>query len=320
MVGDIAALGGWLVWLPLAALALARIFAHDRLEVLVWLNAYTFWIYMPAYAVAVLAALLRRWMLLGAAGLVIASHLFWVLPDYAGAEPITEADRRAPSIRLVSANVKFDNPDLDTLMEELRAEDPDILFIQEYTDDVRAAIERAGLAEAMPHQVGTGDLIPLGTAIYSKLPLADGEIWYVDGNPMSRATVRVGSRDVRLYNLHPTSPTDRYAISLWNNQWPDILRELEAEEGPLIAAGDFNLTQHHRWYQKLLEGPLHGCYEDRGRGNATTWPNGAQGLLPEIRIDHVVLSPGLTCLAIREGKGTGSDHRPMIADIAVLQD
>jgi endonuclease/exonuclease/phosphatase family metal-dependent hydrolase len=37
-----------------------------------------------------------------------------------------------------------------------------------------------------------------------------------------------------------------------------------------------------------------------------------------LRLDHVLVSPGVEVQAIQEGVGQGSDHRPVIADLALL--
>jgi endonuclease/exonuclease/phosphatase family metal-dependent hydrolase len=37
-----------------------------------------------------------------------------------------------------------------------------------------------------------------------------------------------------------------------------------------------------------------------------------------MRLDHVLVSPGVETRSIREGRGEGSDHRPIIADLALL--
>lgn len=37
---------------------------------------------------------------------------------------------------------------------------------------------------------------------------------------------------------------------------------------------------------------------------------------PLIRIDHVLTGAGLTVTTIRSGRGQGSDHRPLVADVA----
>jgi endonuclease/exonuclease/phosphatase (EEP) superfamily protein YafD len=37
-----------------------------------------------------------------------------------------------------------------------------------------------------------------------------------------------------------------------------------------------------------------------------------------MRLDHVLVSPGVEVQAIREGVGQGSNHRPIIADLVLL--
>jgi endonuclease/exonuclease/phosphatase (EEP) superfamily protein YafD len=37
-----------------------------------------------------------------------------------------------------------------------------------------------------------------------------------------------------------------------------------------------------------------------------------------MRLDHVLVSPGVDVQSIREGIGQGSDHRPVIAGLALL--
>jgi hypothetical protein len=39
--------------------------------------------------------------------------------------------------------------------------------------------------------------------------------------------------------------------------------------------------------------------------------------MPPIRIDQAFLSPEIECLDIREGRGEGSDHKPLIVDLRI---
>lgn len=83
-------------------------------------------------------------------------------------------------------------------------------------------------------------------------------------------------------------------------------------------AAHFNATPHTRWYQRLQTERLRGAHEDRRRGLATTWPNG-RAPVPPIRLDHVLVSPEVSVLDVREGVGEGSDHRPVIVDLTLAE-
>jgi endonuclease/exonuclease/phosphatase (EEP) superfamily protein YafD len=82
------------------------------------------------------------------------------------------------------------------------------------------------------------------------------------------------------------------------------------------VVGDFNATQHSRVYEQLMSGHFRSAHEDRGRGYATTWPNGLRPV-PPIRIDQALMSPQVECVSIVEGTGLGSDHKPLILELRV---
>ena len=135
---------------------------------------------------------------------------------------------------------------------------------------------------------------------------------------MTRATVSVDGRPLRIFNVHPVSPSGRPALALWNQEWLTMLSAVREEPGNLMVAGDFNTTQHHRWYAEMKATGMRNAHELLGRGNATTWPNGKRKLRA-IRIDHVFVSDGVVPLSIREGRGEMSDHKPVMVEIALIR-
>ncbi len=314
---------GALVLVTLLFLAFARLLRPDSNIVFIWLNAYTFWIYVPAYGVALLAAGLRRWLLLVPALVVCALHLWWVVPDYSGAKPIPAEAHRSPQLRLVSANVFHNNEELDDYVPLLVSLEPDVLFLQEYGRELAAALESAGLRDELPYRrEAYSSGWAFGIAVYSRFPLEDIQVQYITRRPVIRADITVDGRPLRLFNIHAISPGSRWVVNPWNQGWREFIALFETQTVPFLVAGDFNMTQHHRWYRELQNIGMKSCHDERGRGNATTWPYGGGRLLyllfPHIRIDQVFVSDGVACMAIAEGDSPGSDHRPVIADIAIL--
>jgi endonuclease/exonuclease/phosphatase (EEP) superfamily protein YafD len=55
-----------------------------------------------------------------------------------------------------------------------------------------------------------------------------------------------------------------------------------------------------------------------GRGLAVTWPNGTS-IAPPILIDHVLVSREIAIASVREGRGAGSNHRPVIAELVLSE-
>lgn len=314
---------GALVIVPLIFIVLARLIRPDANIIFIWLNSYTFWIYLPAYPIALFSAAARRWLLLAPALFVAVFHLWWVLPDYTGGSPLPAGTEGAPTFRLVTANALHGNVRLDEFAAGLAAHEPDVLFIQEYDRRVATAVAESGLADELHHtREAYAPGWSTGIAIYSRYPLENLEVFFITNRPVIRADITVDGRSLRVFSIHSVSPGGRWTVNPWNDGWRDYVEVFEAEAGPFLVAGDFNMTQHHRWYGELQDIGLKNCHEERGRGNATTWPYGNGRLLyrvfPPIRIDHVFASAGATCISITEGEAIGSDHRPVIADIAIL--
>jgi endonuclease/exonuclease/phosphatase (EEP) superfamily protein YafD len=311
----LVAAAAWLGAVPMAVAVLARLFWTDQTIHFIWINAFTFWVYLPAYGIALVAVALRRWALVAVSIGVVAFHLWWIVPDYLPASAVPAEAHAAPQLRLFTANVYHHNQDYSGIAAEAAEARPDLLFVQEYHDRAHRAFEAAGVFAELPFRTPDDRITTL--MIFSRYPLTEIDISSAGGRPVIRATMEIGDQKIRLYNIHTSSPDGRWSVGEWHRSWDALIEELRGVEGTVMLAGDFNATQHHIWDGKLKDMGLHSAHEERGRGNATTWPNGFHPI-PEIRIDHVFLSSNLVTLEIREGEGRGSDHRPVIADIAVL--
>ena len=94
----------------------------------------------------------------------------------------------------------------------------------------------------------------------------------------------------------------------------DMIRELAVRHaGPrLIVMGDFNTPADAPATSALRE-KLHDAFETAGRGWAETWPMPA----PVLSLDHIWLSRETRVLRCEHGWSWLSDHRPVIATVAV---
>jgi endonuclease/exonuclease/phosphatase (EEP) superfamily protein YafD len=314
-------LAAWLVTAALLTAATLRVFAHDATYVLVWINAYTRYLYLPSYACLAWALWQRRWALLIANLLLVVCHVTWVAPDF-------ERDRRSgglsmnavpqtgiqPTVRIFFANVRADNPDKESILEEIAAANPDVAVLVEFTPDWYPRFRAARQMEPYKYHTDKSHARVGLVNVFSKLPLQSESQVFNHGRTLQIVDVAVGSRTLRIIGLHaprPTSDFDNY-----EQFWQEAIPRLTAEQGPVVVVGDFNATQYSRVYQRLTAHHLNSAHEDRGRGYATTWPNG-RNWLPPIRIDQALLSANVECLSISEGVGRGSDHKPLVLDVAL---
>ena len=149
--------------------------------------------------------------------------------------------------------------------------------------------------------------------IYSRLPLSRPRIAFTEGWPTMAASVRVGERSVAIVNVHAIGPS--HGIGLHDASVDVIEAVTSSLPQPRIVAGDFNATPYNRTMHRMADLGLLSAHAERGRGLATTWPNGER-FSPPIRIDHVLVDPTVVVVDVRELDGAGSDHKPVLVDLA----
>lgn len=292
----------------------ARLLAWDSRSGLVALNALTPFLFLPAWPVAFAAGLGRRWALGAAAIAVVVAHVGLMAPELAARAPVPPVDAGFRAIRLFNANVYAGNPDAGGIAGEIEAAAPDLVFLQEATPRIVAAVDATGALEDLPHRVTVARDDPFGTLVASRWPLTDQEVVELDGRPvLIRATIDAGDGPIRMYAVHVVAPFGG-GRDAWARGMAYLAGAVRQETGPVIVAGDLNATWGHRPFRRLLDAGLTDAAAARGRPFQMTWRQGGR-VPPLTRIDHVLTTDGLAVVAIRAGSGRGSDHRPLVADI-----
>lgn len=317
----------WCFALGLLSCAAARAFYHDGAFLFIWINAFTRYIYLPAYATLIWAVWQRRaWLALVSAA-VASCHLFWLAPDYlrdghvdAGATVGAAAAtaEHPPSLRVFFANVSERNAEYAAMLQEIASADPDVIVLVEYGWGWHRAFKSA--PAMAPYVYGSGHLQShIGSVnLFSRRPLKSEIQNWVNGRAVHTVDIQLGTHTLRLIALHGPRPIDKPKYD-YRGFWQQLVPLLTVDPGPLVIVGDFNFTQHSRVYRELTARGRRSAHEAVGRGYATTWPN-EKYWLPPIRIDHAFISPEVECQSIREGNGVGSDHKPLIVDVQIRPD
>jgi endonuclease/exonuclease/phosphatase (EEP) superfamily protein YafD len=219
------------------------------------------------------------------------------------------------TLRVASANLLVVNETPEVLAAELLSLDADVYFLQELSADWDAAFERLGFWRRYPFNRRIDGEDAFGAAIASRIPVRDLEVFWSADLPQLRGVLRVDDRDVELLSIHLLPPRTRdYTITY--HKGADALVDIVRRFGPrsFIVAGDFNSTPDSDFATRMRD-LADDAWEAGGRGFGFTWPNGMFPC-PPIRLDHVFLSHDLGVLGVRVGDGAGSDHRPVVADVA----
>jgi endonuclease/exonuclease/phosphatase (EEP) superfamily protein YafD len=306
------------VVVPLLAVALARVVAWDERSTLVGLNALTPFLYLPAWPVAVGAGLGRRWPLLAVALVVLVAHVAFVAPELAARDALPSGAASAPTMRLYDANVLVGNKDAAGYAAEIARARPDVVVLQEATPAFVAALDATGALAELPNRITVPRTDPSAALVASRWALNDQDVVSVRDRPvLVEATLDYPGRPVRLFAFHAVAP-----VGGGRQEWVDDLaglrRAVGAEPGPVVVAGDFNATWGHRAFHRLLDAGLVDAAAARGRPYQMTWPRDRRFVPPLTRIDHLLTRGPLAVTGIRTGAGRGSDHRPLVADVALL--
>ncbi|HEY9295793.1 MAG TPA: endonuclease/exonuclease/phosphatase family protein, partial [Phormidium sp.] len=99
-----------------------------------------------------------------------------------------------------------------------------------------------------------------------------------------------------------------------NMQLAAMADYLEKVNNPVVVMGDFNVTMWSPFYQRFIEKTKLKNARS-GFGVQPTWPSFMP--LLAIPIDHCLVSPNIQVIKTRTGRNVGSDHLPIITDLAI---
>ena len=222
-------------------------------------------------------------------------------------EPVERPGEGRP-LTLLYANLWDRNPQPEALTAMLRVADADILITSETT---RSMVEGAGgLHATYPYRLvtsGAGEA--LRTAIWSKYPLRDGEL-YLNNTvaPTGAAAIADlgGGTTLGLIGAHFSRPFERlHQIQV------EALGPMASTLGhPLIVAGDFNAAPWSWVVRRAAEvtaTQILGGYRVTWKGRYRT----PLGPLPEPwghQIDQILVSAGIGVETVETLDLPGSDH------------
>jgi endonuclease/exonuclease/phosphatase (EEP) superfamily protein YafD len=237
--------------------------------------------------------------------------------DFAPKNPPAAASR---TLRLMSINLYFQNRDEAAILRSIADADPDVIVFVEVTPWSLENVIQKHLLERYQY-VHQPPVDTVGMML-TRLPHRIGKPAENAGGSFRRQPVvfDLGGKEIAVYAVHLVSPGHLWLVER-NREQVMLLSEIaKAEKREMVIAGDCNFSQLTPNAAALHRAGMRTSHELIGFGLGNTWgPKWWPALnwLPGVRIDHVWLSPGLTVTSSKVGLDTGSDHRPVIANIAI---
>ena len=277
------------------------------------------WLCLGAGIAALGALLARMRALFCAFGVLTVLGLIWLAPALVPVRTAAGTSGTAVSLRVFDANVEYSNLGLAGIAQEIRRAHPDVVTLEELT--------RAGVASLASTRVLTRyswhfvvpDSGSNGIGVWSDIPLIGPRLWFAAGHPEIAGSLTMSNgAKLQLLVVHTTAPRNG-STTRWRQELSGIAAAARQASTPMVVVGDFNATSNMNEFKRILHAGLSDTAVKQGKGWEMTWSRQIHVLPPLVRIDHVLYSDGVTSTSYRTGDGSGSDHRPIIADLAVSQ-
>lgn len=213
-----------------------------------------------------------------------------------------------PSFELMAVNLYGRNRDHERFIELARRENPDLIVLLEVDSAWADALK--ALAQDYPQRILVPREDPYGIAVLSRLPLLERRVTDLYGAPAVDARIALADgRALRLVGVHLRAPRTPSLAAQRNAQLAALRPLVAAHAGPLIVAGDFNVTPYSPLMSDWLK--LTGLDDARrGRGFSMTWPTTMP--LLGVPIDHCLVSEHFIVAEQHQGAAFGSDHYPVV--------
>jgi endonuclease/exonuclease/phosphatase (EEP) superfamily protein YafD len=299
---------------------IARMVAWDKWEIFAILDALTLILFLPAWPIALVALWRRHWVLAGASVLMAGAQVVLVAPELSATSPLPRTLRGASTFRIFDANVYQNNTSMAGYAEEIRRDRPDLVTLEEASSvDLHSLVAR-GTLNRFPYRFWNRAAGSRSVVIASRYSLGATVMTSVDGLPyLERTAVKLPRGRVVLWVVHTTAPTDP-GVQQWNNELDGVYRLLRSNHPhPLLMVGDFNATWGNRGFRAILSTGVTDAAAARGEDLDMSWPQLMFVLPPLLRIDHILTGPGIVVSSIDTEPGPGSDHRALLARVALLK-
>ena len=225
----------------------------------------------------------------------------------------------ASTFDIIVANVLMKNRQAEDFMAVVAEHDPDIVLAMETNNWWEEALQP--LDEKYPY----GMEYPLdntyGMILYSKYPLLNQEILFLQYDSVPSFHAQVQLPNGRLFNFHGVHPVPPYPGEPNDTNDKEVAlvkvgRMVEALQQPAMVAGDLNDVS---WAQREQLFETKGLLNDTRIGRAIIPTYSAKSWIYAWPLDYIFLTDDFGLIELEKLEEFGSDHYPLYAEISLLE-
>jgi endonuclease/exonuclease/phosphatase (EEP) superfamily protein YafD len=257
----------------------------------------------------------------GAVFLVI--HAAAILSFSMPGAPAVAASQSGHTMRFAYANLGWPHArDAKRFLNWIRKENPDYIALTEYDTEAHAALD-SPLSD-YPYRLISFRSDRFGAALYSRRPFAASDTVPMNSWLLPDLRARSDSPKIEIWVTHALPPSTLDQRAEREKHLSRLSDYIAKRATPVVLLGDLNTTERSAGFQSLLDAGLRDSRN--GLGWAPSLPTfrlNRRGPLSwlalplAIPIDHVLISPEIRVLRRTAGTPFGSDHLPLMTEIAL---
>jgi endonuclease/exonuclease/phosphatase family metal-dependent hydrolase len=226
-------------------------------------------------------------------------------------------------LRLMTFNTANDFVDPMHLIALLREYSADIIALVELSPANADALKETLQAE-YPHRVLLGKKFD-GKGLLSRYPIEQHEYFtLLTERSHIKCRLNIEGQMVTVFVVHAPAPNYRQFERQSAYCEPEITSLIQRGQldQPTIYMGDFNFIDRSATYRLMIDAGLTDTFRAVGSGAGLTFPTRFQYFpvrLPlMVRIDYIWVTKHFQPLSSRVALGYGSDHLPVISELALI--
>lgn len=289
-------------------------------------GVFNVWLYLPLVPLVFVVLITRDWRW---GGWLVVPVAFFAAQYGQLLVPSTHAADGVP-LRVMSANVEFQNRDAAGVADRIKELSPDVIGLQELGTGISAPLADM-LRSEYPYQALYPSRSSRGMGVLSRYPIVESrppEMANTECN-CQQVTLDVHGQDVTVLNVHPNPPRVNirragpffvpvgFSTSVQESIMLAVTQRASSLKTPVLIMGDMNMTDTEKPYSIVAQS-YHDSYREAGQGLGFTFPSRRIDVpfgIPVMRIDYVFHDDSWSAHVAQVEDMPGSDHNGLYTEL-----